>query len=72
MFLLFFVNNFLINTFDLSGNIVPLDAVHLIISATCCKSRDCRIVKKAVNGISHCIDIPEINLECIVENLGTT
>ena len=37
---LVFVNYFLINTLDLSGYIVPLDAVHLIVSATSCKLRD--------------------------------
>ena len=48
---LVFVNYFLINTLDLGSYVVPLDAVHLIVSATRSKLRDGRILKEAVDCV---------------------
>jgi hypothetical protein len=69
---LVFVNYFLINTLDLSGNIVPFDVVYLVISATCSELSDCRILEKTINLVSHCVHIPEVYLEGILEDFGTT
>ena len=45
---LFIINNFLIDTLDLCGNVVPLYAVHLVISATRSKLGYCRIIEEII------------------------
>ena len=44
------------------------------ITATATRSEtcDCRILEETVDGVSHCIHIPEVYLEGILENLRTT